>query len=82
MEKTIGVYDAKTQLSRLIEAVEHGEAYVISRNGRPVARLIAYEDDHREKALAAADRIRGLWKTNTPVSDDEIIDAAHEGHRY
>jgi prevent-host-death family protein len=36
----INVYDAKTQLSRLLERVEAGEEIVIARAGRPVARLV------------------------------------------
>lgn len=36
----VSIYDAKTHLSRLIDAVEAGEEVVITRNGRPVARLV------------------------------------------
>lgn len=36
----VSVYDAKTHLSRLLDAVEAGEEVVITRNGRPVARLV------------------------------------------
>lgn len=42
--KEIGVFDAKTNLSQLIERVEHGESLVITRHGTPVARLVPYED--------------------------------------
>ncbi len=34
------VYEAKTQLSELLNRVEHGEEIVIARAGRPVARLV------------------------------------------
>lgn len=36
----VNIYDAKTNLSRLIERVEAGEEIVIARSGRPVARLV------------------------------------------
>ncbi|MBI4956801.1 MAG: type II toxin-antitoxin system Phd/YefM family antitoxin [Myxococcales bacterium] len=36
----VSVYNAKTQLSRLLAAVEAGEEVVITRHGRPVARLV------------------------------------------
>jgi len=36
----INVYAAKTQLSRLIDQVNAGEEVVITRHGRPVARLV------------------------------------------
>lgn len=34
------IHDAKTNLSRIIERVEHGEEIIISRAGTPVARVI------------------------------------------
>jgi prevent-host-death family protein len=36
----INVYAAKTHLSRLIDQVNAGEEVVITRHGRPVARLV------------------------------------------
>ena len=34
------IHDAKTNLSRIIERVERGEEIIISRAGRPVAKLV------------------------------------------
>ena len=34
------IHDAKTNLSRIIERVEHGEEIVISRAGTPVAKVV------------------------------------------
>jgi prevent-host-death family protein len=34
------IHDAKTNLSRIIARVEHGEEIIISRAGRPVAKVI------------------------------------------
>jgi prevent-host-death family protein len=34
------IHDAKTNLSRIIERVEHGEEIIICRAGRPVAKVI------------------------------------------
>lgn len=41
------VHRAKTELSRLLEAVEAGEHVVIARAGVPVARLVAVSADER-----------------------------------
>ena len=38
--RQVGVYDAKTQLPRLLEEVEQGETVTITRHGKPVARLV------------------------------------------
>lgn len=39
----INIHEAKTQLSKLIEAVEAGEEIVIARAGKPVAKLVPYK---------------------------------------
>ena len=36
----IGVYDAKTQLPRLLDRVSRGERFIITKYGRPVAKLV------------------------------------------
>lgn len=46
---TVGAFDAKTHLSTLLERVARGEQVVITRHGKPVARLIP------EKAAQRAD---------------------------
>ena len=37
----VNVHEAKTQLSKLIEAALQGEDVVIARNGKPAVRLVA-----------------------------------------
>ena len=36
----VGMHEAKTKLSKLVERAEAGEDIVIARNGKPVARLV------------------------------------------
>lgn len=55
MSASVNIYNAKTQLSQLINRVERGEEIVISRNGRPVARLAPL-------AAMKRDRTPGLLK--------------------
>jgi prevent-host-death family protein len=55
--KQIGVYEAKTQLPRLLAAVERGESVTITRHGRPVARLVPV-GRQRRTAGEAIDAIR------------------------
>ncbi len=38
----MNVHYAKTNLSRLLEAVDQGEEIVISRAGKPVAKLVPF----------------------------------------
>jgi prevent-host-death family protein len=38
--KELGAYEAKTHLSRILDEVEQGESFTISKHGRPVAVLM------------------------------------------
>lgn len=38
--KTVNMHEAKTHLSKLVERVEKGEEIVISRAGKPAAKLV------------------------------------------
>ena len=40
----VGAYEAKTNLSRLLERVERGERITLTRHGRPVAMLVPVEE--------------------------------------
>jgi len=37
--KEIGAFEAKTRLSELLERVDRGQVYIITKRGRPVAEL-------------------------------------------
>jgi len=39
----VNIHEAKTHLSRLLEAVEHGEEIIIAHADQPVATLSAYQ---------------------------------------
>jgi prevent-host-death family protein len=61
----VGMHDAKTHLSRLVERMEAGEDVVIQRNGKPVARLVPVVEDPR--CLAA---VRGAWRGRMHMAED------------
>jgi antitoxin (DNA-binding transcriptional repressor) of toxin-antitoxin stability system len=52
----VNMHEAKTQLSRLVEAIETGEhdEIVIARSGRPVARLTTLGPSQRRRRLGVA----------------------------
>jgi prevent-host-death family protein len=55
----IGAFEAKNTLGSLLDRVEQGEEIVITRHGKPVARLVPHRPRiDREQAQAALDRIR------------------------
>jgi prevent-host-death family protein len=70
------MHEAKTQLSRIIDRVEHGEEVIISRAGRPVAKVIPLPTSVRRTgrgALAGQIVIADDWdspETNATIADD------------
>lgn len=50
----IGSYEAKTRLPELLAGVEAGASYVITRHGRPVARLLPVEPTSAADAVVDA----------------------------
>lgn len=74
---SVGAYDAKSRLSSLLDRVEHGEEIVITRHGRPIARLIPETHGHdTAAALRAVDRLsairEGLAGRGVLLSQEEI----------
>jgi prevent-host-death family protein len=62
--KQVGMHEAKTQLSKLVERAEAGEEIVIARNGKPVVRLTPVA---RTGSLAS---VRGSWRDRVRIADD------------
>ena len=50
---TIGAYEAKTHFSALLEKVEAGEEFTITKHGTPVARLVPIKKADRHRPNAA-----------------------------
>jgi prevent-host-death family protein len=79
---TVNMLEAKTHLSRLVEAVETGDEaeIIIARNGKPAAKLVPVS-----KRASAGKRL-GLLRGKFPSisqcdfnSDDEMIGAMIDG---
>ena len=59
----INIHEAKTNLSKLIEKTAKGEEVIISKAGKPVAKLVPYEEKLEP-------RKPGAWKGKIWMSDD------------
>jgi prevent-host-death family protein len=58
VRETVSLYDAKTNLSALVERAAEGEEIVISKSGKPKALLVPLDD---ARALRRSGRGRGQW---------------------
>ena len=78
--KQVGVYEAKTQLPRLLEQVEKGDTVTITRHGRPVARLVPVGGPRR----TPRDAIEALlaFRANHTLGGTSVRDLIEEGRRH
>jgi prevent-host-death family protein len=72
------IHEAKTHFSKLIEQVEAGEEVIIARAGRPVARLVKFEN--LAKPVRRPGSMRGKIRI-MPGFDrlDKVIEAQFSG---
>ena len=69
------IHDAKTQLSRIIERVEHGGEVIISRAGHPVAKVVPLPTARRRTGGGSlAGQISWSDDWDSPEINEEIAD--------
>ena len=79
----IGAFDAKARLSELLERTQRGEAFQITKHGRPVGKLVPPDNARDSQAIAAAiERLKAMSGMGGRMSQEELKTAAHEGHRF
>ena len=60
--RMVNIHEAKTHLSRLLEEAAAGQEIVIARAGKPLAKLIAYQD--------VSPRKPGYWRGKVRIAGD------------
>lgn len=61
--ETVNIYDAKTQLSKLLDKAASGEDVIVSRNGKPLARITRLDEPKRKVRF-------GVLKGKVKISPD------------
>ena len=80
---TVGTFEAKTHLTRLLERVAKGERIVITNRGKPVAMLVPTEaNDERNTAQIGREMLEYRDRVKRTLDGTPFRDIAHEGHRY
>jgi prevent-host-death family protein len=78
---TVGAYEAKTHLSKLLEKVAAGEEITITKHGAPVAKLVPVKKEvSAEQRVAAIERIQKL-ATGLSLGGLKVKDLINEGRR-
>ena len=79
---TVGTFEAKTHLSELLDRVANGDEITITRNGKPIARLVPVDTataSERREVARRIDKARRGVKLGPRLTLRKLID---EGRRY
>lgn len=63
----VNTHEAKSRLSELIREAEGGAEVIVARNGRPVAKIVAWQ-------AASSARVPGSWSGRV-VYDGDLVGA-------
>ena len=63
--QTKGAFEAKTHFSSLLEQVEKGEEFLITRHGHPVAKLTSVKPHVHKQAHQVIARLKALSQEST-----------------
>ena len=79
---SVGLAEAKNKLSELLDRVERGEEFTITRHDEAIARLIPAKRHSREDARKAIEAMRSLRASNpVKVTPEELTAWKTEGRR-
>jgi prevent-host-death family protein len=82
MAQSIGAFEAKTHFSQIIEKAENGEDFIITRRGKPVAKIIPFEQKKEITFKEAVEQLKEFRKfyRGEPGSFN-VREAIEEGRR-
>lgn len=60
----VGMHEARKTLARPVERAQAGEDVVITRRGKPIARLVPV------RPTSSMESIRGIWRGRVHMADD------------
>ena len=79
MPDTINLYDAKTNLSKLVDRAAAGEEIVIAKAGKPKAKLVPYQPPRKKRVfgqnLLGITYMADDWDGPLPLEIQKYFDA-------
>jgi prevent-host-death family protein len=70
--KSVGSYEAKTHLPRLLSQVEKGETITITKRGKPIAVLAPIQQAPRPDVKAVIEAMLAFRDKHGPVLGDDL----------
>ena len=80
--REIQASEAKTHLPQLLDDVERVETVVITRHGRPIARLVPEASRRRAEIDEAVGSILRNHAGRGPVTIEKVLSSIREGRKY
>jgi prevent-host-death family protein len=77
---TVGTFEAKTHLTRLLDRVAAGEQIIITRHGTPIARLVPVNPTNSRQIRETIAKLKEFSKGQT-LDGLQIKDLINEGRR-
>ena len=80
--ESIGSFEAKTHLPALLERAARGETIVITKHGKPVARLVPPTDEPTR--MSVEESVAGLleFRMTHRLEGLSVADLVKEGRKY
>ena len=77
--QTIQASEAKTRFLSILDEVERGASVIVTRHGKPVARIVPEAEFDRERVARAIENMRALRQRTGKTSLAEILADRDEG---
>ena len=74
--------EIEARLTTLLDEVERGETIVITRDGKPIARIVPETTSRQVDTAHALAEIEEFRKTMPRIPLKDILSGRHEGHKY
>lgn len=79
--KTVGSYEAKTHLPRLLKEVANGEKIIITKHGVAVAMLVSVQSKQKQDPKVVIQEIRS-FRQGRSLKGLSIREMIEEGRRF
>lgn len=80
--KQVGIHEAKTHLSRLVDGAARGEAFIIAKSGRPMVKVVPFDasDEPAQRRISFLSGVIEVPDDFDSMGAVEIADNFQESH--
>jgi prevent-host-death family protein len=81
MARTIGAFEAKTHFSQIVEKAGHGEDFIITKRGKPVAKITPFVKEKEMTRTEAMERLVEMRKLYRGKPEFNVREAEEDGRK-